>query len=892
MEQCSTSKVAAATVHYQFAAVSMVLLFWAQLLYANPNTDPLAAERDYLLPAESHGGFIYTPSNTRSTQQGNDKQSTTVNYQAFDGASYVLEPHAGRYVTVLLPPTGAPFTEDHMEELLDRLDILYSTYQELMQGEPDGPGLLTIAFVAETCGLACGYVGSKGIEIRQDPNNYEKIMVDLAAGKLNSILTHEMAHNFDLYAEYLHYLPDHAHAWTAMFEFFAPYRFARESNHQQQPDDLYRSPPGSVWKSYLADGSANWEICVRDQLCRAAGFTENNLWAMIYYRIEALHGMDAVLDSFTYLNSYARSNVPPKSVQQKEDLRLLSLAVGANTNISCYLDTLKWSISPTLRSDLQARFGSGSEFCTDDDQDGYSVIAGDCDDRDTTMNPGRLEVQGNGIDDDCDNVRDELTLIETATTDLPGFSPSLVEKQLPLEIKANLSNLQDRDAVRFALPPNGRVEVELCAQDGFDGWVTALQANGQFLQSAFWFESLAVTGCSRKAFDFGAMSNGNLEVVANQAAGPYTLTVSAAKDVPTDFSPLLQVVPRASGGMNIVVDDKDGILSKMGTDELEVWVSGQAVKLSVPYAAQTTIPLNNASAAGLTSLDRYQVRIRPRKNNHPVAGFSAGHLFRYDANPQAIPSLDGSYSGAWYDPDHNGEGFIVEVHENGQALVYWFTYTPDGEQRWMLGVGEVRGNSIVISELLRTHGGRFGDGFNPEDVTFAVSGSLSIAFLDCNNAILNYSVDNNGDHQNLIRLSEVHGHRCGKPAESLTADLSGSWYDPAHGGEGFIVQQLSDELALVFWFSYTSTGEQAWMFNTGTIKNGGINVEQLLQTSGGRFGRSFEPATVIQSRWGYLAMQLDCNAGTATYDSSAADFSSGSQQLVPLTRLQHSGCAR
>ena len=67
-----------------------------------------------------------------------------------------------------------------------------------------------------------------GIEIKQDASNYDRIIIDLDAGKLDSILAHEMAHNFDLYWNYLHYLPDHGHAWTNMFEYFAPFRFARE----------------------------------------------------------------------------------------------------------------------------------------------------------------------------------------------------------------------------------------------------------------------------------------------------------------------------------------------------------------------------------------------------------------------------------------------------------------------------------------------------------------------------------------------------------------------------------------------------------------------------------------------------------------------------------------
>ncbi len=124
------------------------------------------------------------------------------------------------------------------------------------------------------------------------------------------------------------------------------------------------------------------------------------------------------------------------------------------------------------------------------------------------------------------------------------------------------------------------------------------------------------------------------------------------------------------------------------------------LQLSAPYSPQIKILLNAASAPGLTPGGLYQARFRPLKGGRPLEGFSAGHLFRYDTAHKTPWKLDGSYSGAWYDPSHSGEGFVVEVHDNAKALVYWFTYTASGEQRWMLGVGAVQDNSVVVEELL------------------------------------------------------------------------------------------------------------------------------------------------------------------------------------------------
>jgi hypothetical protein len=70
-------------------------------------------------------------------------------------------------------------------------------------------------------------------------------------------------------------------------------------------------------------------------------------------------------------------------------------------------------------------------------------------------------------------------------------------------------------------------------------------------------------------------------------------------------------------------------------------------------------------------------------------------------------------SGAWYNPERSGEGFVVEVNEDGRGIVYWFTYTPEGTnddiylarsgdwQAWMTGDGHFEGNSLVIENLLQ-----------------------------------------------------------------------------------------------------------------------------------------------------------------------------------------------
>jgi hypothetical protein len=87
-------------------------------------------------------------------------------------------------------------------------------------------------------------------------------------------------------------------------------------------------------------------------------------------------------------------------------------------------------------------------------------------------------------------------------------------------------------------------------------------------------------------------------------------------------------------------------------------------------------------------------------------------------------------SGAWYNPEASGEGLAVEVLENGQGQVYWFTYDGDGSgnQAWVLGTGEFDGNTLHVEEVLKPSGGQFGDALDPGQIEANDWGSLSIDF--------------------------------------------------------------------------------------------------------------------------------------------------------------------
>ncbi len=88
-------------------------------------------------------------------------------------------------------------------------------------------------------------------------------------------------------------------------------------------------------------------------------------------------------------------------------------------------------------------------------------------------------------------------------------------------------------------------------------------------------------------------------------------------------------------------------------------------------------------------------------------------------------------TGLWYDPSHDGEGYVVESLAGGTALIYWFTYDSEGRSAWMLGITSEGSldNGVTIS-MLRPEDGNFGVAFDPARVVKHPNGDLVLK-LSC-----------------------------------------------------------------------------------------------------------------------------------------------------------------
>ena len=118
----------------------------------------------------------------------------------------------------------------------------------------------------------------------------------------------------------------------------------------------------------------------------------------------------------------------------------------------------------------------------------------------------------------------------------------------------------------------------------------------------------------------------------------------------------------------------------------------------------------------------------------------------------------------------------------------------------------------------------------------------------------------------------------------ITPGFTGNWFDPSQSGHGFSIEVLPNNQLLADWYVFAPNGGQSWIVAMGTI-SGNTAVLQAAQAvgPGGQFPPNFNPARVDTKAWGTITLTFtDCNNGQASWQPTAAGYTSGS---MPITRL-------
>jgi hypothetical protein len=105
------------------------------------------------------------------------------------------------------------------------------------------------------------------------------------------------------------------------------------------------------------------------------------------------------------------------------------------------------------------------------------------------------------------------------------------------------------------------------------------------------------------------------------------------------------------------------------------------------------------------------------------------YLDEYDPDNQGF-DISNALSGTWYNPDRDGEGFMIDVANAGNIAISFYTYDNNANQMWMIGTGDVDG-SVAMIDFYITDGAMYGSNFVPESVERYAWGTGVFTFTDC-----------------------------------------------------------------------------------------------------------------------------------------------------------------
>lgn len=585
----------------EYSWIALAILFITNPAFGNSLEPPKnwQQQRDFIFPPTeplqiNQLGKSTSVIPTPTTVTPIDK-AEVVNYLSFQGNTYVLSEFRGKNVSILLPDSWINgLSLEERRTLIDKTDLIYEHFNNLVGEVPLGSDLLRIAFVPDSCGYGCGYIGYKGVEVLDADWSLATAKAALAVGNVPGVISHEMSHNFDVYYDYLSYLREHAHAWTAFLDDYIQV-FSQQGYLEKSPTtllnenvmqrwDQYLNFPGATWQNFVRDGDPNLE---RTHLA----------WGGLNLRFAQLHGPTAMRAAMQFLHNYKFQTPLPESTtpEEKEDLRMLSLAAGAKLNLGCYVDAWRWQASTALRDTLNKTYGNHNPFCDDRDSDGHSALQGDLDDYDPSVHPGAVEIK-NGVDDDCDGIVDNVIFSEPVGDDFPGHPNATVLPDLPIRIKG-FAGTYDSDYFQFNLPKPGTVNFSVRPSPELQGFLF-LHAEDRLA----WLSTLEIPLGTDAATSWNYLTAGDwtFEIYEPLVATPaeYSIDIYTPEPWPINWG-AVQPPKKVGNAYRLTLNTNNLLGSKSRATEVRFWVSGVGFVKSVPYRKSVSydwVPSSNVEA--------------------------------------------------------------------------------------------------------------------------------------------------------------------------------------------------------------------------------------------------------------------------------------------------------
>ena len=131
----------------------------------------------------------------------------------------------------------------------------------------------------------------------------------------------------------------------------------------------------------------------------------------------------------------------------------------------------------------------------------------------------------------------------------------------------------------------------------------------------------------------------------------------------------------------------------------------------------------------------------------------------YQISPTVVTYGVSAYTGSWYDQNRSGEGYIIEVLENNQVVLLWYTYDLDGNHMWLVDSDGViteteQGVTLDFNNTNMSRGPNFGNDFDVMDLEVIPWGSLHFE-LTCDSGTVSYNSTIDGFGQGSYNITKL-----------------------------------------------------------------------------------------------------------------------------------------
>ena len=168
------------------------------------------------------------------------------------------------------------------------------------------------------------------------------------------------------------------------------------------------------------------------------------------------------------------------------------------------------------------------------------------------------------------------------------------------------------------------------------------------------------------------------------------------------------------------------------------------------------------------------------------------------------PLITSSFSGIWDQPEQESQGIILQIGEQEGdekvGIAYWFTYGPDMNTAWYLGIGPVVGNEISMTLYTAADVDFMAENQEGDESVIPV-GTLDLAFRNCNHGQAAYTINAVESEGEVVaeadsgefpikRISSIYRQRCSggisddTPADGKPLQLEVGLYPVADDGVG------------------------------------------------------------------------------------------------------------